>query len=257
MSNEEHNIHDFDIELICDYFSTMDRQGPGSQEATIKALSFIDNLDEKSNILDLGCGTGAQTIVLAQNTSGNITGIDLCPAFIEKLNENAQKLNLQSRVKGVIGSMDKIDLQINELDLIWSEGAIYNIGFEEGMNYWNKFLKKGGYVAVTEATWFTDKRPKEIFDFWNNAYSQIDTIPNKIAQMQKAGYVVVASFILPDTCWIDNFFIPEKTAQIIFLNKYKGNKSAEAFIEYEKLGAELYMKYKEYYGYVFYIGKKI
>ncbi len=257
MSNEEHNIHDFDIELICDYFSTMDRQGPGSQEATIKALSFIDNLDEKSNILDLGCGTGAQTIVLAQNTSGNITGIDLCPAFIEKLNENAQKLNLQSRVKGVIGSMDKIDFQINELDLIWSEGAIYNIGFEEGMNYWNKFLKKGGYVAVTEATWFTDKRPKEIFDFWNNAYSQIDTIPNKIAQMQKAGYVVVASFILPDTCWIDNFFIPEKTAQIIFLNKYKGNKSAEAFIEYEKLGAELYMKYKEYYGYVFYIGKKI
>lgn len=257
MSNEEHNIHDFDIELICDYFSTMDRQGPGSQEATIKALSFIDNLDEKSNILDLGCGTGAQTIVLAQNTPGNITGIDLCPAFIEKLNENVQKLNLQSRVKGVIGSMDKIDFQINELDLIWSEGAIYNIGFEEGMNYWNKFLKKGGYVAVTEATWFTDKRPKEIFDFWNNAYSQIDTIPNKIAQMQKAGYVVVASFILPDTCWIDNFFIPEKTAQIIFLNKYKGNKSAEAFIEYEKLGAELYMKYKEYYGYVFYIGKKI
>lgn len=257
MSDEEHNIHDFDIALICEYFSSMNRQGPGSQEATIKALSFIDNIHEKSNIVDLGCGTGGQTIVLAQNTPGNITAIDLFPGFIDKLNDNAQKLNLQSRVKGVIGSMDKLDFQLNELDLIWSEGAIYNIGFEKGMNYWNKFLKKGGYVAVTEASWFTEERPKEIFDFWNEAYPEIDTIPNKIAQMQKAGYVVVASFILPEICWIDNFFVPEITAQKIFLDKYKGNKSAEEFVKYEKHGAELYSKYKEYYGYVFYIGKKI
>jgi hypothetical protein len=54
MSNEEHNIHDFDIELICEYFSSIERQGPGSREATLRALSFIDNLNEKSNIVDLG-----------------------------------------------------------------------------------------------------------------------------------------------------------------------------------------------------------
>jgi len=257
MSGKEHNIHDFDVALICEYFSSMDRQGPGSPGATLKALSFIDNMHEESSIADLGCGTGAQTMVLAQNTPGNITAIDLFPGFIDKLNDNVQKLNLQSRVKGVVGSMDKLDFQLNELDLIWCEGAIYNIGFEKGMNYWNKFLKKGGYVAVTEASWFTEKRPKEIFDFWNEAYPGIDTIPNKITQMQKAGYVVTASFILPETCWIDNFFVPEITAQKIFLNKYKGNKSAEEFVKYEKRGAELYNKYKEYYGYVFYIGKKV
>ena len=103
MSNNEHNIHDFDIALICEYFSSMDRQGPGSPEATVKALSFIDNLHEKSKIVDLGCGTGGQTVVLAQNTPGIITGIDLFPGFIDKLNDNANKLNIQGRVKGVIG----------------------------------------------------------------------------------------------------------------------------------------------------------
>ncbi len=257
MSNKEPNIHDFDFSLIREYFSCMPRQGPGSKDATIKALSFIDNIDEKSNIVDLGCGTGCQTIVLAQNTPGNIIGIDLCPAYIDKLNENAQKLNLQSRVKGVIGSMDQLDFQLYELDLIWCEGAIYNIGFEKGMNYWNKFLKKGGYIAVTEATWFTEKRPKEIFDFWNDAYPEIDTIPNKIDQMQKAGYVVIASFILPEVCWTDNFFKPEIAAQKTFLNKYKGNKSVEEFVKYEKRHALLYDKHKDYYGYVFYIGKKL
>jgi SAM-dependent methyltransferase len=257
MSAEEHNIHDFDVALICEYFSSMDRQGPGSQEATLKALSFIDNIHENSKIVDLGCGTGCQTMVLAQNTQLSITAIDLFPGFVDKLNDNAKILNLQSRIKGFIGSMDKLDFNFNELDLIWSEGAIYNIGFEKGMNYWNTFLKKGGYVAVTEASWFTDERPKEIFDFWNEAYPEIDTIPNKIAQMQKAGYVVVASFILPEVCWTENFFKLGITAQKVFLDKYKGNKSAEEFINCEKHHALLYDKYKDYYGYVFYIGKKI
>ena len=194
---------------------------------------------------------------MAQNAPGDIIAMDLFPGFIGKLNDNVRKLNLQSRVKGVIGSMDKLEFQLNELDLIWSEGSIYNIGFEKGLNYWNPFLKKGGYVAVSEATWLTDERPKEIFDFWNNAYPQIDTISNKIAQMQKAGYLVMASFILPEFCWTDNFYTPAIAAQKIFLDKYRGNKSAEEFIKYEKYGAELYNKYKQYYGYVFYIGKKM
>lgn len=257
MSDKDHNIHDFDVSLIHEYFSSMERQGPGSSEVTIKALSFIDNIHERSNIVDLGCGTGGQTITLARNVPGNVTGIDSCPGFIDKLNDNARKLNLQNRVKGVVGSMAELDFQLNELDLIWCEGAIYNIGFEKGLNYWNKFLKKGGYVAVTEASWFTEERPDEIFNFWNDAYPEIDTIANKVARMQKAGYVVAASFILPETCWIDNFFAPEMAAQKIFLDKYKGNRSAEEFVKYEKRGAELYNKYKEYYGYAFYIGKKI
>ncbi len=257
MSEKEYNIHDFDVALICEYFSGMDRQGPGSREATIKALGFIDNIDVKSKIVDLGCGTGAQTIVLAENTPCSITAIDIYPGFIAKLNENVRKLNLQSRVKGIIGSMDKLEFENNELDLIWSEGAIYNIGFEKGLKYWNKFLKKGGYVAVTEASWFRDEQPEEIYDFWSEAYPEIDTIPNKIAQMQNAGYIVVASFILPEVCWNENFFKPAVKLQEEFLNKYKGNKSAEEFIKYEKYHAYLYDKYKDYYGYVFYIGKKI
>jgi hypothetical protein len=117
-------------------------------------------------------------------------------------------------------------------------------------------LKKGGYVAVTEASWLTNERPQEIFDFWNEAYPEIDTIPNKIAQMPKAGYLVVASFVLPEVCWTDNFFKPAMTAQRAFLDKYQGNKSAEELIKYERLHALLYDQYKNYYGYVFYIGKK-
>jgi len=258
MSNDNKTIHDFDFNLICEYFSHVERQGPGSPEATIKALSFIDKLSDESRIADLGCGTGGQTMVLAQHTPGKVTGIDLFQRFIDLFNRNAANLNLQDRVKGITGSMDALPFQEEELDLIWSEGAIYNIGFKRGVNEWRKHLKKGGFLAVTEACWFTDSRPEEIENFWVEAYPEIDTIHNKLAQLQQAGYLTVATFILPEYCWIENFFKPQSAEiQEAFLLKHAGNKMAEELVANLRLEEELYAKYKAFYGYVFFIGKKL
>ena len=257
MNNENKSIHEFDFSLICEYFSSVERQGPGSAETTIKALSFVEGLTDKSLIADLGCGTGGQTITLAQHTPGQITGIDLFPDFINQFNSNAEHFNLQDRVKGIIGSMDELPFRNEELDLIWSEGAIYNIGFEYGLNLWRSFLKKGGYIAVSEVSWFTDERPAEINDFWMDAYPEINTIPNKLAQMQKAGYIPVACFCIPENCWIEHFYMPQVEAQENFLRKYADNQAAEELIANQRHEQQLYYKYKDFYGYVFYIGKKI
>ena len=257
MSNENKSIHEFDFNLICEYFSSVERQGPGSPEVTVKALSFIDNLSNESHIADIGCGTGGQTMVMAENTLGHITGIDLFPIFIDLFNGNAKENNLQDRVKGIVGSMDNLPFKNEELDLIWSEGAIYNIGFERGLLEWRKFLKTGGYIAVSEVSWFTDERPTEIDEFWMDAYLEIDTIPNKTEQMQKAGYIPVATFILPENCWTEHFYAPQVMAQENFLKKHAGNKIAKDFIANQQHEMQLYHKHKAFYGYVFYIGKKI
>jgi len=256
MNDENKSIHEFDLELICEYFANLKRQGPGSPEITIKALSFINNLNHKSLIADIGSGSGGQTMVLAQHAPGNITGIDFFPIFVDLFNRNVEKLNLQDRVKGIVESMDNLPFQDDELDLIWSEGAIYNIGFERGLNEWRKFLKIGGYIAASEASWFTEERPAEIEEFWMDAYPEIDTIPNKVAQMQKAGYTPVATFILPENCWTEHFYEPQVNVQKVFLEKNAGNKAAVEFIANQRHETQLYYKYKEYYGYVFYIGKK-
>lgn len=257
MSKDNKSIHDFDFSLICEYYASIERQGPGSPEATRKALSFVNNLNEKSLIADLGCGTGGQTMELARNTPGSITGIDLFPDFIELFNQQAIRLKFQHRVTGEVGSMDQLRFNRNELDLIWSEGAIYNIGFERGLNEWRNYLKPGGYIAVTEISWFTDERPDEITDFWKDAYAETDTIPNKMAVMQKAGYIPVASFILPEYCWTENFYKPQIQAQELFLSRHKGNHTAEELVANQRHEAELYNRFKDWYGYVFYIGKKI
>ena len=227
MSDDIASIHEFDLDLICEYYSMVERQGPGSPDVTCKALSFVDGLTEESRIADLGCGTGGQTMVLAQGAPGHVTGIDLFPTFIDLFNANAARLKLQDRVKGLVASMDALPFQQEEYDLIWSEGAIYNIGFERGLKEWREFLKPGGFIAVSEASWFTGERPVEIHDFWMDAYPGIDTIPNKVTQMQKAGYVPVATFILPENCWIEHFYEPQLPVEKAFLEKHAccGNQS--------------------------------
>jgi SAM-dependent methyltransferase len=256
-NKEDQSIHEFDLNLIFEYFSKLERQGPGSPEITLKALSFIDGLNEKSKIADMGCGTGGQTMLLAKNAPGKITGVDLCQDFIDQLNRKALDENLGDRVKGIVGSMDNLPFENEEFDLIWSEGAIGNIGFEKGINYWNKFLKKGGYIAVTYESWFTNERPAEIEKWWVDAVPQITTVGQNVSIMQNAGYVPVALFAAPESCWIDNYYRPQEPRQEEFLKEHRGNKAAENFISLMKREADLYSKYKQYYGYVFYIGKKI
>ena len=256
MSKDNVSMHAFDLNMICDYFVSLERQGPGSPEMTITALDFVEGLSESSRILDIGCGTGGQTRVLAQHTPGQITGIDLFPRFIEVFNRAAEDGGLASRVSGRVGSMEDLPYGAEELDLIWCEGAIYNIGFERGLREWRRLLKPGGFIAVSEACWLSDERPDDINAFWHQDYPGIDTVPRKLQQFQDAGYSLKACFVLPPHCWIDHYYRPQEAMQEAFLARHPGDTAAEQFLGFQRREAELYRIYGSFYGYVFFIGHK-
>ena len=245
------------VDILLETHIGLERQGPGSSEAVEQALGFLKPLNQFSKIADLGCGTGGQTLLLAKYLSGTIIGLDMFSDFIDKLNENARKMKLDNRVTGIIGSMEKLPFQTKSLDLIWSEGAIDNIGFKEGLSHWHGFLKKGGFIAVTCPSWLTEERPNVVERFWNDAGSQLETISDNIKIMQKSGYQFVASFALPQKCWTENYFIPREKAINKLLEKYAGNKIMMEYAEQNRYETELYSKYSQHYGYVFYIGKVI
>lgn len=243
------------VDLLLETHIGLERQGPGSSEVVEQALGFLKPLNRFSKIADLGCGTGGQTLLLAQHLSGAIVGLDMFPDFIDKLNENAKSQNLEKRVTGITGSMENLPFQKKSLDLIWSEGAIDNIGFKEGLSHWYKFLKKGGFIAVTCPSWLTKEKPAAIDQFWTNAGSRLDSISHNIETMLKCGYQFIASFVLPEECWTENYFIPREKATNKLLEKYNGNKTMIEYAAQNRYETELYSKYSQYYGYVFYIGK--
>lgn len=260
MDNNEQNIHginEFDFNLICEYFALTKRQGPGSDESTLKALNMIGSLPQEATVADIGCGTGSSALMLAKTLGVEVTALDLFPQFIELLRERASKEGVASRIHGVVGNMEHLPFAPNSLDLLWCEGAIYNIGFERGMNEWCTLLKSGGYIAVTEPTWLTDSRPEEIESFWNDAYPEVETMPQKIQKMMNAGFAPIASFLLADECWTTNYYVPQREAQELFLKRHADNEFAVELVRNQRHEACMYAKYKQYYGYVFYIGRKL
>ena len=250
------SIHEFDFSLICEYFSSISRQGPDSDESTQRALSMIHDLGDDSVIADLGCGCGSQTIQLALHTQAKVKALDLFPLFIDKLMERCRKAGVADRVEAIEGAMCNLPFEKASLDVIWSEGAIYNIGFKRGITEWREYLKPDGWLAVSEASWLTDSRPSEIEDFWNEAYPEVDTIANKVQQLKDAGYHDVNTFVLPKECWIDNFYLPQREAQRLFLERYPDNKTAAELVANQRREAELYSRYSDYYGYVFYVARR-
>ncbi|MCF8261281.1 MAG: class I SAM-dependent methyltransferase [Melioribacteraceae bacterium] len=246
-----------ELELLVDFHKDAQRQGPGSHQTTIKTLDFISSRNNHNlKILDIGCGTGAQTISLAQNTDSKITAVDLFPEFLEKLDQRALIFGLGEAIKTVQASMEKLPFEENSFDIIWSEGAIYNMGFEAGIQYWKKFLKPGGYMAISEITWFTDSRPSNLDAHWQNAYPQINTASNNIELLEKNNLSPVAYFQIPKECWIDNYYTPMKNRFNAFLERHAYSEAAKTLIENEKEEINLYESYSEFYGYGFYINRK-
>ena len=111
-------------------------------------------------------------------------------------------------------------------------------------------------MAVSEITWVTNSRPKEIEDFWKQEYPEIDTASNKIKILENNGYSLVGYFYLNQDSWIDNYYKPMEVRFEAFLKRHNNSELASKVVKEYKYEINLYLKYKDYYNYGFYIARK-
>jgi SAM-dependent methyltransferase len=153
-------------------------------------------------------------------------------------------------------SMDDLPFDSEEFDIIWSEGAIYNIGFEAGVKNWKDYLKTGGYLCVSEVTWITNSRPKELEDFWLQEYPEIDTASGKIKLLEDHGFTLAGYFYLKQDSWIENYYKPMEKRFSSFLERHDHSEMAQNVVKEYKDEIDHYQTYKDYYSYGFYIARK-
>lgn len=244
-------------ELFYEIFSDLPRQGPGDKSSTIKAASLMANLPNNPIILDIGCGTGKQTLELADHFGGKITAVDNHQPFLDELYSETKRRGLSNTISCLNADMLNPSFDENKYDLIWAEGSIFIIGFKEGLKSFNKLLKPGGYIALTEVSWFKGSPPKELEDFWNAEYPDINTIENNLEIIHSLGYKYVDHFKLPDSAWLDDYYNPLDKRLKYLRGKYEQNKKALELIEMIQHEINIFHKYSAYYGYVFYIAQKI
>jgi SAM-dependent methyltransferase len=234
-------------------FESLPRQGPGSSEATRKAWSLLPPVFENAKILDIGCGSGTQTRDLAALTTGTITAVDNHQPFLDMLDAWARKAGMAHRVKTLCASMDALPFDKGSFDLIWSEGAVFIVGFEQGLRLWKPFLKKGGCMVVSDADWFEPNPPEELMKWWESeGYVPVPEEEMK-ERVRRAGLRLVATYRLPEAGWWDNYLVPLQ-ARIAELRKTHGSDPGDAaLLDALAHEADMYLKYKRYYGYTFFV----
>ena len=245
-------------DLLIDLHKGNKRQGPGGDEETMQAMQLagLMNSSQVLQIADIGCGTGASTLVLAKNLNANITAVDLFQDFLDVLSEEAGKRGAADKIKTLAVSMEELPFEEVSLDVIWAEGAIYNMGFAKGVEYFKRFLKPSGILAASEITWLTNERPTEIQRHWDAEYPEIATASDKIKILEDQGFVLKGYFPLPESNWTQNYYTPLENTFDGFIAKHVSD-DARTIVEAEKAEIDLYKKYKDYYSYGFYIAQKI
>lgn len=248
---------DNDYRLLIDLHKQGYRQGPGGDAETEQALNLA-MIDRSAplKVADIGCGTGASTLLLARLLNAQITAVDFLQDFLDVLNERAESAGVADRISTLACSMDNLPFANGELDIIWSEGAIYNIGFEKGVAEWRRFLKVGGLLIASEITWLTDSRPVELQKHWDSEYPEIDVASAKIRILEKHGYSPVGYFVLPEHCWLDQYYRPMQARFEDFLKRNGNSEEARAVVAAEQQEIDLYETYKAHISYGVYVAKK-
>jgi ubiquinone/menaquinone biosynthesis C-methylase UbiE len=243
-------------ELFYQLFHHLPRQGPGDAASTRKAYTCLNNIPAQPTILDIGCGSGLHTLALAKISGGRITAVDNCQYFLNVLSGRAREQHVHHQITCINKDMHHLDFDHKSFDLIWSEGAIYIMGFEKGLQNWRLFLKPGGYIAVTEVTWLTTNPPGELANFWMREYPAITTIEENKKKITKCGYTIQNIFSLPKSAWWDDYYGPLEKELLKFKEKYRDNRQAQEMVQSVQLEIEMHRRYAAYYEYVFYIMQK-
>jgi SAM-dependent methyltransferase len=207
-------------------------------------------------IADIGCGTGASTLILARLLDAKITAVDFLKDFLDVLETRARSEGLGEKITPVCASMEKLPFAEEEFDVIWSEGAIYSMGFRKGVADWRRYLKPGGLLVASEITWITHTRPSELQHHWEREYPEIDTASAKIKVLEENGYSPIGYFVLPEHCWLDHYYEPMRSNFQSFLSRNGNSEEARSIVEAERREIALYENYKAHYSYGVYIARK-
>jgi SAM-dependent methyltransferase len=242
-------------DLIFEIHDDLPRQGVGRDIYTRRAYEMLPPLD-KPRILDIGCGSGAPTLEIARLSGGKVTALDVHQPYLDELDRRAAAARLADRITTLNGSMLDMDFPDESFDLLWSEGSIFIIGFDKGLEAFKRLIRPGGFFAVHDIAWLRPDPPPELLEYWTTCYPAIRDIPHNLEVIESAGYELLGHFPLPDDAWWDEYYGPLQQRLPKLRAKYADNPDAQAMLDESEKEIEIYRDYIGWYGSVFYILRK-
>lgn len=242
-------------EIFFEVFEPLPRQGPGSLACTRRALALCRALPSSPRVLDLGCGAGAQTLHLASLIEGSILAIDSHSPLVQRLRARIEDRGLAGRVEARVGDMSALDLPPDSFDLVWSEGALYNLGLETALPMCARLLRPGGYLAFTDAVWRSDTPPLEVCEAFAD-YPTMGRVEDVVSLLRANGWSLVDHFDLPDEAWWEDFYSPMEQRIEALREKYAHDIEALAALDEVAKEPQMHRRSGHHYGYTFFIARR-
>jgi cyclopropane fatty-acyl-phospholipid synthase-like methyltransferase len=243
---DEHNP----IDLL---FGGMEQLGPGSDEDTRLVLQNLA-IHPDSTIVDAGCGTGRQTLVLARELGQRIHAVDRHEPFLIALSRRAEEEKLQAQIETHLLDMQEIPARFPKIDLLWSEGAAYSIGFANALQTWSKAIVPHGLLVVSELMWLKNDPPDFVSEFFRAGYPDMKNLAENVAIAERAGYRLLGTHPLPAKSWTSGYYDllgPRAQSLLNHTDPMVREFAADTLREMEVFGSS-----EESYGYVFLILKR-
>ena len=242
--------------IFLELYESLPRQGPGNRACAAKALAFCRDLPPTPAVLDLGCGVGGQTLHLSDLTSGSIVAVDSHAPSIERLCVTVAVRGLAERIRPMVGHMANAGLTPASFDLVWSEGALYNIGIENALRICRGLLCPGGYLAFTDAVWRKENPPPEVKASFEDDYPSMGRVSDVLATISRSGFSMIGHFTLPDEAWWDDFYTPMELRIEELRRKYKGDDEALVVLDQLTREPEMHRQYSDCYAYEFFVVRR-
>lgn len=113
-------------------------------------LNFDKNSFKNKKICDLGCGDGANLVLLHQ-CGFDIYGVEITEEIVDRVKSNLNKLNVSAEVR--VGTNNNIPFEDNLFDFLLSWNACYYMEKQRDFNVYvrefSRVLNKDGYLVLS------------------------------------------------------------------------------------------------------------
>jgi SAM-dependent methyltransferase len=243
------------MEIFFEIHDGLPREAPGDEASARRALAAVRDLPPEPLILDLGCGPGSATTLLARDTGGRVIGLELHGPFLRDVRERARRAGVGTRVHAVHGNMESPPFAPATFDLVWSEGALYNVGFGRGLGIARDLLRPGGHLVASEAVWLVSDPSEEVRRWWHAEYPDIAPVDATLEVVASSGFAVLEHFTLPASAWWE-YYEPLEARLAELRQRHAGDAAALEVLEEARVEVEMYRRFGSSYGYELFICRR-